>query len=85
MKTDGLIYSDVLPLAFRIAVRAAVFMKGVLQSKQGADLSTSRPLRWLQVSWEAVDLGIMLAFLIPPLPGNSTALSSRNVTLPSHP
>lgn len=85
MKTDGLIYSDVLPLAFRIAVRAAILTKGVLRSKQGADLSTSRPLRWLQVSWEAVDFGIMLAFLIPPLPGNSTALSSRNVTLPSHP
>lgn len=42
MKTDGLIYPDVL-WAFRRAVRAAVLMKGVLQSKGEAELSNSRP------------------------------------------
>lgn len=42
MKTDGLIYPDVL-WTFRRAVRAAVLMKGVLQSKGEAELSNSRP------------------------------------------
>ena len=43
MKTKGLIYPDVLLWAFRRAVRAAILMKGVLQSKWGAELSDSIP------------------------------------------
>lgn len=84
MKTDGLIYPDALPWAFRRAVGAAILTKGVLQSKRGAELNYSRPQDSC-VPWEAVDLGIVLAHLIPLLPGKTTTLSARSVTLPSHP